>query len=388
MAIDRSHLVELACDLVAIDSINPSLDPEGAGEAVIANRLGSELRRIPGVEVELLEHGGGRASVLARLPGGGGPSLMLNGHIDTVDVANMTGPFTAEVRDGRLHGRGAYDMKGSVAACVAALRALAREGPPAGDVWLSAVADEEVASIGTLAVIERLTADGRLPDACIVTEPTALDVCVAHKGFVWAAIETRGRAAHGSRPDLGVDANLQMTRVLTRLEPLLRTLREGEPHPLLGRGSLHIGELAGGTGPSSYAERCRALIERRTLPGETTADVLGELEALVRTASEEHAELEAEVELVLDRPPFEISPDRPIARAVRAAAADVRGVEPELIGVGYWMDAALFAAAGVDTVTIGPAGEGAHAADEWVEVDSVVQLVEILIATSRDFCQA
>jgi len=220
---------ELVTALVSIDSVNPDLVPGGAGEAEIAAFVAGWLRDA-GLEVEVFDAAPGRPSVTGIARGrGGGASLMLNAHMDTVGVEGMGRPFSPETRDGRLYGRGAYDMKGGLAACMLAAARLASEGL-AGDVLVAAVADEEHSSIGMQSVLER-----RRTDAAIVTEPTGLGVCIAHKGFVWAEIEVEGRAAHGSRPAEGRDAITRMAPVLTRLAELQASLDSAAGHPLVGR---------------------------------------------------------------------------------------------------------------------------------------------------------
>ncbi|MGH7542524.1 MAG: M20/M25/M40 family metallo-hydrolase, partial [Gemmatimonadota bacterium] len=310
------------------------------------------------------------------------PSLMLYAHLDTVGIEGMEDPFEPAIREGRLYGRGAYDMKGGLAACLAAARALAEEGPSlAGDVVVAAVADEEVASLG---MADALTAV--VPDAAIVTEPTELEICLAHKGFAWIEVTTHGRAAHGSRFEEGIDANLRMGRFLTRLEGLERELRASTPHPLVGPPSLHAALLEGGTGPSTYAERCRLTIERRTVPGETAESALAGIRALLDRLHEEDPSFEAEAVTTLARGPFETDARSPIARALEEAANAVLGTRPPLVGRPYWMDAALLGAAGVDTVVMGPAGAGAHAAEEWVDLASVAKLAEILVRAAIEYC--
>lgn len=386
---DEAYATDLLRELVRAESINPDLDPEGSGEAEAAGIVSEALEAL-GWEVAVLEARPGRPSVLGRLAGtGGGRSLMLNGHLDTVGVEGMAEPFSAEVRYGRLHGRGAYDMKGAVAAAVAAARVLDEEGHDlAGDLWIAAVADEETESRGTREVIDHL--EGRLPDAALVLEPTGLDLCIAHKGFLWFEIVARGRAAHGSRPELGVDANLAMARYLSALDRLRAELATGEAHPLLGHASLHVGTLRGGTAPSVYASECRARVEWRTLPGEDPARCLARLEALadeLDRASDGAAGdgFYGTVELLLARPPFETTPGAPMARTAREALRR-RGIDAELRGEGPWMDSALLAEAGVDTAVLGPAGAGAHADEEWVELDSVHRLAEVLADVAVAWC--
>jgi acetylornithine deacetylase len=380
--VDRDYLLELTRQLVRIDSVNPEVEQGGAGESSVASYLAGRLGEL-GLEVGIHEAAPGRVSVIARLPGvGGGRSLMLNGHLDTVGVAGMPEPFSGAVRDGRLYGRGSYDMKGSVAACVAAIKAIQDAGISlAGDLVLAAVADEEHASIGTTDVISRLSVDG-----VVVTEPTALRLCRAHKGFVWVEIETFGRAAHGSRFDLGIDANMAMGRVLGRLSILEAQLRARTPHPLVGAPSLHAATIWGGTGLSTYAACCVLRVERRTVPGESADDAIAGIREIVAEIGAADPGFRAEVRVLMTREPWETSADGPLARAVEHSANNVLQRPPEHVGESFWMDAALLAAAGVDTMVFGPTGAGAHAEEEWVEIRSLDRLAEILARTAMEYC--
>ena len=365
---------ELVGALVSIDSVNPDLVPGGAGEAEVAAFV-ADWMRDAGLEVELDEAGPGRPSVVGIARGtGGGRSLMLNGHLDTVGVDGMERPFEPRTRDGRLYGRGGYDMKAGVAACMVAASRLATERL-AGDVIVTAVADEEYASIGTRSILGRWHAD-----AAIVTEPTALRVCVAHKGFVWAEIETRGRAAHGSRPAEGVDAITRMAPVLGRLAELQAALDAAPGHELVGPGSVHASLIEGGQELSSYPARCVLSIERRTEPGESAEDFGRECDGLVEGVED------AEVRMGLARPPFSVAPDAEVVGAVMRAAEAVTGAPAEVYGETYWMDAALLQAAGIPTVVFGPGGEGAHSVDEWVDLASVDACAEGLVAAARELC--
>ena len=366
---------ELVASLVAIDSVNPELVPGGAGEAEIAEFVAGWLRDA-GLEVELDEAAPGRPSVIAIAPGtGGGRSLMLNAHLDTVGVEGMERPFEPFVRDGRLHGRGAYDMKAGLAACMLAAARL-RSERLAGDVVVAAVADEEYASIGVQSVLKR-----RRTDAAIVTEPTALRVCIAHKGFVWAEVETRGRAAHGSRAAEGVDAITRMAPALTRLAELQSALDASTGNELVGPGSVHASLIEGGQELSSYPARCVLSLERRTIPGETAERVRSECEALVEGIDE------AEARLSLVRDPFSVDPDAEVVQAMARAAEGVTSRPAELYGETYWMDAAFIQAAGIPTVVFGPGGEGAHAVEEWVDLESVEACADGLVLAVRDLCR-
>lgn len=382
LRVDRRYLQETLARSIRINSVNPSLVPGAPGEAEIARFLAARLRAL-GAQVRLHEPAPGRVSVVGIFRGaGGGRSLMLNAHVDTVGVEGMAEPFSARVRHGRIYGRGSYDMKGSLAACLAAARALRDAGVKlAGDLLIAAVADEEYASIGTADLLRHYR-----PDAAIVTEPTHLKLCLAHKGFVWLEVETLGRAAHGSRFDLGVDANLRMGRFLAELEKLEQQLRRRRPHLLVGPPSLHAALLAGGTGLSTYAARSTVKIERRTIPGETVAQVRREISAILTRLRARDTSFRARMRTLLVREPFEVSRRAAVVRAVETAAAAVLGRRPGVCGQGPWMDAALLAAAGIETVVMGPTGGGAHATEEWVELDSVEKLAAILAHAALAYC--
>ena len=381
-AADRSFVENVARDLVRINSVNPTLAPGGPGEAEVARYTATVLAGL-GLEVTRYEPAPGRVSVTGRLRGtGGGRSLMLNAHYDTVGVEGMLDPFSGRILEGRLFGRGAYDMKGALAACIGAAKALVdADASLGGDVIVAAVADEEDASLGTRDLVEQVRVDG-----AIVTEPTALDLCVAHKGFVWIELVVEGRAAHGSKPELGVDANVRMARVLALVGDLIADLARRSPHRLVGPPSLHVATLAGGTGLSTYAARSVAGLERRTIPGETEAQVLRELDVVLDRARREDPTITVARRHLLTREPFETSADGPLATAVRGALEDVRGSAPAIIGETPWMDSAVLAAHGVETVVCGPAGAGAHAAEEWVDLDSVARLATALADAALRYC--
>jgi acetylornithine deacetylase len=380
--VDRECLIEQLADLVRIDSTNPGLVPDGAGEAAVAEYVAEEMEEI-GLEVDVWEPESGRPNVVGVLPGtGGGRSLMLNAHTDTVGVEEMDDPFTSRIEDGRMYGRGTQDMKGSLAAQLAAVRALKEAGIElAGDVIVAAVIDEEHKSRGTEAVTERYDADG-----AIVTEPTDLELALAHKGFVWVDVTTRGRAAHGSRPEEGIDANMHMGRVLARLNRLEKKLRSREGHRLVGAPSLHAAQIAGGTASSVYAAQCRLRVERRTIPGESAGQAVEEVQRILDALAEADPSFDATCERAFARRPFEVAPDAVIAGAVRGATAAVLGQASPDVGQTFWTDAALLAEAGTETVVLGPVGEGLHTTEEWVDLDSVVQLAEILARTAQRYC--
>jgi acetylornithine deacetylase len=371
----RDDLVDLLSRLVAIDSVNPSLVPGGAGEREIAAFI-ADWARANGLAAELVEETPGRPSVLVRARGnGGGRTLLLCGHVDTVNVEGMTDPHSPRLEGERLYGRGAYDMKGGVAAALIACREAAKLDL-AGDVVVAAVADEEHASLGVQQCLKAVRAD-----AAIVTEPTELEIAIAHKGFIWAEIEVTGRAAHGSRPRLGVDAIVKAGPILTAIGELDRALGERE-HPLVGRGSVHASVISGGVELSSYPGQCVIGLERRTIPGETAADVEAELEALLERCRAADGDLVVEKRMGLVREPFEVDRDAEIVAAVAAAAGGGRPIA----GASYWADSAFIAAAGIPTVLHGPGGEGAHAKEEWVSIGDTEAVARTLTSVASAFC--
>jgi acetylornithine deacetylase len=385
--IDRDFLFQTLADLIRINSVNPTLVPGGAGESEISDYVAGVLNGI-GLTVRKLEPEPGRISVLGTLAGsGGGRSLMLNAHYDTVGIEGMDDPFSAAVRDGKMFGRGSFDMKGSLAAQIAAVKALRDAGiRPRGDVVIAAVADEEYGSLGTMSVIDAIKTAATKLDAAVVTEPTAVQICLAHKGYLWIEVETKGRAAHGSRFKEGVDANIRMGRFLSQLDKLEQDLRARKPHPLVGPPSLHAAMLHGGDGLSTYAASCKLQIERRTVPGETEKQAVGEIQAIVNSLHSADPTFQAEVRPFFVRDPFEVPRDAEIVKTLARASTAVLGREPNYMGDTPWMDAALLQAAGVETVVMGPGGGGAHAAVEWVEMESVAQMAAILAQTAIEYC--
>ncbi|MEO8448893.1 MAG: ArgE/DapE family deacylase [Gemmatimonadota bacterium] len=382
MPIDRTFCIDTLAKLVQTNSVNPILIPDAPGERGVADVVVAALGGL-GLEIERHEPQPGRVSVTARLKGsGGGKSLMLNGHYDTVGIDGMPEPLSGAVRDGKLYGRGSFDMKGAVAACMTAVRSLAQSGERLrGDVVVAAVADEEYGSLGTADLVAKMKVDG-----AVVTEPTALQICLAHKGYIWIEVETLGRAYHGSKFEFGVDANMRMGWFLAELDRLERDLRARPPHPLIGPPSLHAATLEGGTGLSTYSPSCKLEIERRTIPGETEATVMAEIQSIIDRLTARDPSFRATAKAFFVRSPFEVAPSAAIVKALDAAAVAVSGNHPRQMGDTPWMDSALLADAGVETVVFGPTGSGAHSDEEWVDVESVCVCAEVLAETARRYC--
>jgi len=373
-------VIDLLRDLVAIDSVNPTLVPGARGEADVARRVADELRA-SGLAVEITDVAPGRPNIVGVLDGrASGRSLMLCGHTDTVGVSGMREPFGADVRDGKLFGRGSQDMKGGIAAMVNAARQIAEGGGlDRGRLVVAAVVDEEHSSLGADALVATWRADG-----AVVTEPTGLDVAVAHKGFQWIAVETRGRAAHGSRPKDGRDAIMRMGRVLSRLERLGHTLQHGRSHDLLGAASLHASIIEGGEELSSYPARASLQFERRTLPGEPSDVALQETLAIIEELRAEDPEFEGEARMMFGREPYEIDPANGLPAALMASATRSR-CTPQRVGMTFWTDAAILGGAGIPTVLFGPGGAGLHSIEEYVLVDDVCRCRDAVVDLARSF---
>ena len=380
MVIPRGDAVALARALIKIDSRNPTLAPDSPGEGPCAFFLADVLEQW-GFSVQVFEKSG-RPSVVASIGPRDAPALMFNGHTDVVGIEGMThAPFSAELREGRIYGRGSADMKGGLAAMCAA--AAIGAGPsPVQRIVIAAVADEEYDSAGTRTLLD----SGIRADAAIIGEPTKLAICTAHRGFAWFEVTVRGRAAHGSRYDIGVDAITHAALLLAELDVLEQTRNAGPRHPLLGRGSLHASTIKGGSGISTYPELCVLSIERRTLPGEAPDAPLREiLDACARVRSS-HADFDADVTLTNAQLPSDVATDSPVVQlVVRGLQKD--GLEPRVEGLSAWTDAALLNAAGIPAICFGPGDISmAHAAEEFVTVDEIDAATRVLTNIARDWC--
>jgi acetylornithine deacetylase len=383
LTVDREFLIKTLQKLVQINSINPGLVPGNPGEYEIGAYITEVLRTI-GLDPQFQEIKQDRVNVTATLKGtGGGRSLMFNGHMDTVGVEGMEEPFSGRIQDDRVYGRGAQDMKGSIAGMLTAFKALVEADIRLkGDLVFAAVADEEYMSIGTEALVQTVHTD-----AAIVTEPTGLDVCLAHRGFGLFEFETRGRAAHGSRYQNGIDANIHMGRILKELDNLSQKLLKAPGHPLLGPPSLHVPVIKGGSELFIYSDKCKISVERRTLPGEHFDDAKKEMDAILAGLSVKDRKFHATVLPILFRSAYEISPDSELVKLVSGTIKEVLGREPDFIGHHWWEDSALLGERGIETVVFGPRGEGLHSQEEWVEIQSVVDFAEILTHVAIQYCK-
>jgi len=366
--------------LVQVDSRNPDLVPGAPAEGEIARTLAAILDAW-GFRVALQEVVAGRPNVVARIGKPGGRSLMFNGHLDVVGVEGMThAPFDGLTIDGKMFGRGATDMKGGVAAmCCAAWRAA--QADLETELVVAAVVDEEWQSAGTKGLLER----GVRADACIVTEPTRMAIAPAHKGFTWTEVEFTGRAAHGSRYDVGIDAIRHAGLLLAELDRVEREELVRHTHPLLGHASLHASEISGGSGWSTYPDHCKLTIERRTVPGESPDDAMDEIEgALIRVSSNAHT-MGAAVRHVFSQFPSDVAVDAPIVVAL-SGAMRACGEAIAIEGLSAWTDAALLNAAGIPAICYGPGDISlAHSATEWVAEAEILRATAVLERLALDW---
>lgn len=377
MKIDTDLITLWLRDMVKINSVNPVLAEGGIGERAIADWLAKICEDL-GFDVQMQETAPGRPNVVAYRPGsGGGRSLLLTGHTDTVSIENMEGdPFDARIESGRLYGRGSVDMKGGLAAILGAAAVL-RDESLAGDLWLGFVTDEEYASVGMDALVRLVR-----PDAAILTEPTEDEIVLAHKGFAWLTLTTEGKAAHGSLYENGVDAITHMGRLLTELERLEHEVFPQREHPLVGRASAHASMIMGGLGLSTYPDRCRLEVEHRLLPDQPIEDVLRLWEDIIAARNAIDPSFNGKVEVDFTRPGYEIDRSAPIVQALAQSYRHVTGDEPVFSGMFAWLDSAILGRAGIPTAIYGPRGAGAHAAVEYVELESVHRCAAVLAAAT------
>jgi acetylornithine deacetylase len=377
----RGDAVALARALIQIDSRNPTLDPGAPGEGECARTLGSILDDW-GFSVQSMETVSGRPNIVARIGPRDAPALMLNGHLDVVGVEGMVHePFSAEVRGNHIYGRGSADMKGGVAAmCAAAVKGAHADSPR--QILVAAVADEEYESLGMRALL----AAGIRAEAAIITEPTRLAICPAHRGFAWFDVALTGKAAHGSRYDIGVDAITHAGLLLAQLESLEQTRESGPRHPLLGRGSLHASKIEGGVGMSTYPETCNLAIERRTLPGESAEQALKEITDACATVRSRHPQFDARVRLTTAQLPSDVPIDSAIVKRLRGAL-EREDVPVRIEGLSAWTDAALLNEVGVPTICFGPGDIAlAHAAEEFVPIEEIDVATRVLARVVREWC--
>ncbi len=370
-------------DLVAINSVNPQYSG-GPGEGALAEYVADYFRKnsIPFESQRTLE---GRSNVIARLEGRpGGRTLILEAHMDTAsELGMMRDPFQPVREGNRLYGRGSCDTKGGLAAMMHALKIL-REAAvrPEASVFLVAAVDEEYAFRGVVKFLEK----GIHADGAIVAEPTGLETAVASKGVLRWRLKTRGRAAHSSKPHLGINAVNKMAKVLTAMEERFPTVFQERHHPLLGSPTLNVGIIRGGVQVNQVPDSCTIEIDRRLLPGETKESVWNEFEGLLANLRGHDSELEVEMEPpMLEDYPLETEPSERIVQVVSKISQELMG-HSRIMGVPYGSDASKLARAGIPSIILGPGSiDQAHAADEYVELDQVALAAEFYARIILEF---
>ena len=368
----EQDLISLLDRLVGINSVNATLSG-GPGEAELADFLWRYLQKL-NLKAELQTISPGRTNVVARIRGSRPThSILLNSHLDTVGVAGMASPFKLRREGDRLYGRGTYDMKGSVAVILLLAEHFSKNQPPL-DILLTFVADEEDLSAGMEYLVDHWLADiSPPPFGAIFLEPTEEAIGVAHKGFNWYELEVIGQAAHGSRPEQGIDAILPLGSVLAEMGKIQQELRGRQPDPLLGYASIHASVIEGGTELSVIPRRACLKWERRTLPGETDQDLRKEFNRMVRAAENQPGNHEVKARYLFERRPHRLPDDAHILNCLKTAAP-----QSVIVGLSFWADSALAAHAGIPAALFGPVGHGAHAVDEWVSLQSLIRVYSVL----------
>ena len=375
----ENSIVNLLSELVRINSVNLTLS-HGPGENEIVNFMEHRLAELK-LDPEIQTMAPGRCNIVAVVPGTNrGKSLLLNGHLDTVGVEGMGDPFMLRREGDKLYGRGAFDMKGSLAVMLLLAENFTRHPPPI-DILLTFVADEEDKSIGMEYLAEKwLPKISPLPIGAIFLEPTEEDIGVCHKGFTWYQLEISGKAAHGSLPEEGIDAILPLRSALNELNRIQADLLTREPDPLLGHATLHSSIIAGGTELSVIPGHSCLQWERRTLPTESQQDLDLELQQIVRAVENHPGNHEVKGRESFLRPPYRAPDDAEILIRLQKASPQSASV-----GFSFWADSALAGKAGIPSVLFGPVGHGAHAVDEWVSLKSLLKIYETLKRLILDF---
>ncbi|MBA1336979.1 MAG: N-succinyl-L,L-diaminopimelate desuccinylase [Firmicutes bacterium] len=388
--ISEQEIVELIKDLVRIQSY-PGIKCQETGVAEYIHRFFEK----EGIESEVIPVVDGRCNVVARIKGtGGGKTLLLTGHTDTVPPYDMPGdPFEVKIQDRRMTGRGVVDMKGAIACMMAAMAAIKRAGIELkGDLVFAGVIDEENKSEGTIALIK----SGIKADAAIVGEPSQLDICVGHRGLEWFEFYFRGKTVHGGKQKEGINAINKAVKFMLRVEQELLPKIEGRKHPVIGESSMNYGLIRGGTQPSTVAGDCVLQIDRRWVPGEKYEDVVDEYQRIIDALKAEDRDFDAvmkvmDVSLMEDgiiHEPMEIDLNHPIVEVVSKAVLQATGREPGKVPFTAWSDGGLLSTyAKIPTIILGPGDlESAHSAEEYLDIDEVVPAAYAYGAAAIWFC--
>lgn len=370
----KENIEKLLSGLVSCNSVNPAW-PGGPGEVQVCDFILRVLSSA-GLSPEKHEIKPGRINIVCTIPGSNkGSGIMINGHVDVVGIEGMDHPFSLRKEGDKFFGRGAYDMKGGVAIMLAISKACSALRPPY-DVHLTFVCDEEDLSIGMEHLMNNwLNSLEEKPFGAIILEPTEEQIGICHKGFGWYEIVVNGKAAHGSRPEEGIDAIPPLGAVINEISAIDEELSTNDPHPLLGHSSIHVGTLIGGTNLPVIAAESRINWERRILPNEKDHNLNLEFERIISAGKRPSDELRVQGKKLFFRSPMETSKSSEIVRRLSEAVPNAK-----FAGMSYWADSALSTAEGIPSILYGPIGHGAHAIDEWVSASSLERVYETILA--------
>ena len=375
----ENRIITLLSELVRINSVNRTLS-KGPGEREIADFI-TQYLKTQKLDAEIQYVGDNQKNVVAIIPGNARDrSLLLNAHLDTVGVEGMQEPFTLKRKGDKLYGRGTYDMKGSIAIMLL-LADYFTQHPPPLNILLTFVSDEEDKSTGMEYLVEKwLPQVSPAPVGGIFLEPTEENIGVCHKGFTWYEIEVTGKAAHGSRPEQGIDAILPLRSALEELSNIQAELSGRNPDPLLGYPSIHSSIINGGSELSVIPSQSCLQWERRSLPDESARDLHYEMERIIQAVNNHAGDHTAKGRKFFVRPPYRVPHDAQIIERLQKVTP-----QSKRVGLSFWADSALAGAMGIPSVLFGPSGHGAHATDEWVSLKSLLNVYEILKKLILDF---
>jgi acetylornithine deacetylase/succinyl-diaminopimelate desuccinylase len=385
-----SDVVELTKSLIRIPSYS-GLQNQETQTACFINRF----FEFTGVESEVIDIIDGRSNVMARLPGdGGGRNLLLTGHLDTVPAYGMENAFSPKIKNDKLFGRGAVDMKGPVAAMMCAMKAIkSMELSLSGDVVFAGVIDEEERSAGTIHLIKNMPD----VDAVIVGEPTDFKLCKSHRGVEWLEFHIEGKTVHGGNQSEGLNAVTMAAKFIRRLEEVMPAFIEKSNHPLMGRGSWNIGTINGGTQPSTVAGDCRITLDRRWLPCESHGEIMAQLKETLDSFAKQapgykfHMKImdSSQSEPGYTHDAMETGHDEEIVKITEKCIKTMRRREPEISYFPAWTDGGLIRNYGhKPTIIFAPGNlKTAHSSEEHIEIDSLKEAVLMYAWIIYQFCK-
>jgi len=377
---NKNEITKLAQDLIRV----PSFSGDAKGLSEISKIISKEMNSI-GLSVELIEAEKGLTNVIGKFRGSEtAPWILFNGHTDVVpvprDVDWIVSPFSAEIKDGRIYGRGACDMKGGLAAMLAAAKIVFSLFPEyKGNVILTATVDEEIGGFkGMKYVVEQ----GIKADMGIVCEPTDLKIVNVCKGLLWLKLRTKGKSAHGGRPERGINAIYRMSNILNMLE---NYDFEQTPHKILGKPTVNVGSIRGGIKPNMVPDSCEAEIDIRYLPNQNHLQIIDDFEKLVGDLEGKDPQIETEIEIIRYRSSIEIPKEEKVIKIIMQAVKRVLGEYPEFRGKVTPADTEHLVTAGIPSVMFGPGSEKlAHSSNEWISIDDILTAVKIYAAIMLD----